>query len=235
MKLTNRLMKITTLVSKGSKIADIGTDHGYIPIYLLLNNTIESAILADINKGPLENAREEVIKNKLESKVDLRFGNGIRVLKDGEVDEIIIAGMGGVLISEIINADLCICKGVKKLILQPMQASSDLRKYLMKNKFQIIDEHLVSEDFRIYEILEVKYNENISNFDMEEIYFDVPEQLLKKEDTLVDKFIEKKIFECKSILNKLGDSNNDSIRDRREFVMSKLRKLESILEKRRSI
>ena len=99
MKLTDRLLKIANLVTKGKKIADIGTDHGYIPVYLLNKGYIDFAILADVNKGPLENAKSEVIHNNLTDKVDLRLGSGIEVLNENEVDEVIIAGMGGILIS----------------------------------------------------------------------------------------------------------------------------------------
>ena len=80
--------------TKGKKIADIGTDHGYIPVYLLNKGHVDFAILADVNKGPLENARSEVRHNNLTDKVDLRLGSGIEVLNENEVDEVIIAGMG---------------------------------------------------------------------------------------------------------------------------------------------
>ena len=105
LKLTDRLLKIASLVDKDKKIADIGTDHGYIPVYLLNKNIINYAILGDINKGPLENAKKEVVRNNLLDKVDLRLGSGIEVLKPNEVDQIIIAGMGGVLINDILKAN----------------------------------------------------------------------------------------------------------------------------------
>ena len=115
MKLTNRLLKIASLVSENKRVADIGTDHGYIPVYLLNKGIIDFAILADVNKGPLENARSEVKINKLEDKVDLRLGSGIEVLKKGEVDEVIIAGMGGILISELLEANKEVAHSLDKL------------------------------------------------------------------------------------------------------------------------
>ena len=157
MKLTDRLLKIASLVSKGKKIADIGTDHGYIPVYLLNKGIIPFAILADVNKGPLENACKEVRHSNLTDKTDLRLGSGIEVLKKGEVDEIIIAGMGGILISELLEANKEVAHSVDKLILQPMQAQEELRKYLLSNGYEIVNEVLVKEDFRIYEIIETKY------------------------------------------------------------------------------
>ena len=153
MKLTDRLLKIANLVTKGKKIADIGTDHGYIPVYLLNKGYIDFAILADVNKGPLENAKSEVIHNNLTDKVDLRLGSGIEVLNENEVDEVIIAGMGGILISELLEAKKSVAHNLDKLILQPMQAQDELRKYLLNNGYEILDEVLVKEDFRIYEII----------------------------------------------------------------------------------
>ena len=157
MKLTDRLLKIASLVSEGKRVADIGTDHGYIPVYLLNKGTVPFAILADVNKGPLENARKEVRHNKLSDKTDLRLGSGIEVLNKGEVDEVIIAGMGGILISELLEAKKEVSHSVDKLILQPMQAQEELRKYLLNNGYEILDEVLVQEDFRVYEIIVAKY------------------------------------------------------------------------------
>lgn len=162
MKLTPRLNLISELVSKGSKIADIGTDHGYIPISLLMNKKIEYAILSDINKGPLENANKEVIRNNMKDMTSLRLGSGLETINVGEVDEVIIAGMGGILISEIIEKKYDLSKKFNKLILQPMQASEELRKYLFDKNFEILDECFVREEHRIYEVIVAKYNKNQS-------------------------------------------------------------------------
>lgn len=161
MKLTPRLKYISELVSDGKKIADIGTDHGYIPISLLLDKKISFAILSDINRGPLNNAKKEVTKNNVQNYVDLRLGSGMETLRDGEVDQVIIAGMGGILISEIIEKKIELSKNLDKLILQPMQAPEELRRYLSKNGFKIIDEHFVREDHRIYEIIEAVYDKEL--------------------------------------------------------------------------
>lgn len=161
MKLTPRLKYISELVSDGKKIADIGTDHGYIPISLLLDKKISFAILSDINRGPLNNAKKEVTKNNVQNYVDLRLGSGMETLRDGEVDQVIIAGMGGILISDIIEKKIELSKNLDKLILQPMQAPEELRRYLSKNGFKIIDEHFVREDHRIYEIIEAVYDKEL--------------------------------------------------------------------------
>lgn len=178
MKLTDRLYKIASFVSEGKRVADIGTDHGYIPVYLLNKGTIPFAILADINKGPLENARKEVRHNGLEAKTELRLGSGIEVLEKGEVDEIIIAGMGGALIADILEAKKEVAQSAEKIILQPMQAQEELRKYLLNNGYEIMEEVLENEDFRIYEIMTARYTGK-NNVPSDEIYYEVGEKIIK--------------------------------------------------------
>ncbi len=228
MKLTDRLLKIASLVSKGKTIADIGTDHGYIPVYLLNKGTIPFAILADVNKGPLENARKEVRHNNLTDKTDLRLGSGIEVLKKGEVDEIIIAGMGGILISELLEANKEVAHSVDKLILQPMQAQEELRKYLLSNGYEIVNEVLVKEDFRIYEIIETKYtgkNTIVEN----EIYYEVSKKLIENNDPLLKEFIDKKIYKYNSIVEKLEGKNGEVVEAKRNDTKAIIEKLNKLI------
>ncbi|MBH8001931.1 SAM-dependent methyltransferase, partial [Clostridioides difficile] len=214
MKLTDRLLKIASLVSDGKKIADIGTDHGYIPVYLLKEGKVPFAVLADVNKGPLDNAHKEVIQNNLLDKVDLRLGSGIEILEIGEVEEVIIAGMGGILISELLEAKKEVAHNVEKLILQPMQAQEELRYYLLNNGYEILEEVLVREDFRIYEIIVAKYTGKNTIIE-DEIYYEVGIKLLENKDSLFNDFIEKKIKTYSSIVNKLEGKNGEAIDKKR--------------------
>jgi len=227
MKLTDRLLKIASLVTKGKKVADIGTDHGYIPVYLLNKGHVDFAILADVNKGPLENARSEVRHNNLTDKVDLRLGSGIEVLNENEVDEVIIAGMGGILISELLEAKKSVAHSLDKLILQPMQAQDELRKYLLNNGYEILDEVLVKEDFRIYEIIVAKYTGKNTNVE-DEIYYEVGKKLIENNDTLLNELIDKKIFMYNSILNKLEGKTGEEIEKKIKISADKISKLEKL-------
>lgn len=227
MKLTDRLLKIASLVTEGKKVADIGTDHGYIPVYLLNKGKVPYAILADVNKGPLENARGEVRHNKLLDKVDLRLGSGIEVLEKGEVDEIIIAGMGGILISELLEAKLEVAHCVDKLILQPMQAQKELRKYLLNNGFEILDEVLVKEDFRIYEIITTKYTGNNTKVN-DEVYYEVGKKLIENKDPLLNEFIDKKIHMYDSIIKKIEGKTGEGIEKKIEESKIAIEKLEAL-------
>ena len=228
MKLTDRLLKIASLVTEGKRVADIGTDHGYIPVYLLNKNIVPFAILADVNKGPLENARKEVRHNNLLDKTDLRLGSGIEVLKKDEVDEVIIAGMGGILISELLEANKEVAHSVDKLILQPMQAQDELRKYLFSNGYEILNEVLVKEDFRIYEILEVKYTGKNTEVE-DEVYFEVGKKLIENKDELLNEFIDKKIYKYNSIIEKLDGKTGESVEQKREESKVAIAKLKGLV------
>ncbi|MGX9756289.1 tRNA (adenine(22)-N(1))-methyltransferase [Clostridioides difficile] len=229
MKLTDRLLKIASLVSDGKKIADIGTDHGYIPVYLLKEERVPFAVLADVNKGPLDNARKEVIQNNILEKVDLRLGSGIEVLEIGEVEEVIIAGMGGILISELLEAKKEVAHSVEKLILQPMQAQEELRRYLLNNGYEILKEALVREDFRIYEIIVAKYTGKNTIIE-DEIQFEVGIKLLEHKDSIFHDFIEKKVKTYSSIVNQLEGKNGEEINKKREESKIAIRKLENLIK-----
>ncbi|MGN1033891.1 MAG: tRNA (adenine(22)-N(1))-methyltransferase [Intestinibacter sp.] len=230
MKLTDRLLKIASLVDKDKKIADIGTDHGYIPVYLLTKNIINYAILGDINKGPLENAKKEVVKNNLSDKVDLRLGSGIEVLRPNEVDQIIIAGMGGILINDILKANEPVAHSAEKLILQPMQSPEELRKFLYQNGYEILDEYLVREDHRLYEIIVCKY-QGLNPREINSIYYEVGEKLVEKNDPLLEDFIKNKIRINENILKKLEGKEGGLVEDRKAIINKKLNDLNSLLSK----
>ncbi|MCR8744989.1 tRNA (adenine(22)-N(1))-methyltransferase [Romboutsia lituseburensis] len=227
MKLTDRLLKIASLVTKGKKVADIGTDHGYIPVYLLNKGDIDYAILADVNKGPLENAKKEIRHNGLMDKVDLRLGSGIEVLEKNEVDEIIIAGMGGILISELLEAKKEVAHSLDKLILQPMQAQNELRKYLLNNGYEILDEVLVKEDFRLYEIIIAKYTSKNTQVE-DEIFYEVGKKLIENKDPLLNEFIDKKIFMYNSIIKKIEDKTGENINKKIKESKISIEKLEKL-------
>ena len=170
--ITPRLEKIISLVSS-KRIADIGTDHAYIPIRLAEQNKIETAVATDKNKGPLEIAAQNVKKYGLENIISLRQGDGLNPLKQNEADEIIIAGMGGKLISDIIEANLEIAKNAT-LILQPMNAQYELRKNLSSLGFSIIYEDLEKEGCKIYNFMVCRYEKSEAR---DEFEYHIPKSL----------------------------------------------------------
>ena len=157
LKLTPRLQAIADSINEYEVLADIGTDHAFLPIYLMQNGKIKKAIAADINKGPIDIAQERIKKYKYEDMIETRQGDGLTVIKPYEADAIVIAGMGGILISEIIEQSKPVAIAAKVLVMQPMQDSGKLRRYLFQNGFEIFDEELAKEDRKIYEIIWARY------------------------------------------------------------------------------
>lgn len=146
---------VAAMVTPGYVLADIGTDHGYIPIALVQREKIPKAIAMDINIGPLQRACEHISMYRLGDYIETRLSNGVKELKVGEADSIIIAGMGGDLVIQIITDGMEICKHAKELILQPQSELERVRRFLRNNKFKIIDEDMVIEDGKYYPMMKV--------------------------------------------------------------------------------
>ncbi len=151
--LTPRLMAIAEAVLPEKPMADIGTDHGYLPVELVRSGKIPNAIAADINAMPLEKAKGCIREAGVEDRIETRLGSGLSVLKPGEVSTIVMAGMGGYLIRDLLAAEKEIAEKAECLILQPMNNGAILRHYLEEHGFKIIDERIAKEAPRVYEII----------------------------------------------------------------------------------
>lgn len=206
MNLSIRLQAIADEVKNCKSVADIGTDHGYIPIYLVKNGICEKAIASDINKGPTERARTNVRFEGLSSKINCLTGPGLAPIKNNEVEAIVIAGMGGNLTRDILLADINKVKNYKLMVLQPAQNPEVLREFLYNNKYEILNEELIKEDGKFYELFTVKYNEEAEILKFEDdIFYEVSPMLLKKEHALIKEYIESKISHNEKILSFIKD------------------------------
>ena len=155
MKLSERMKAVAAMVTNGNVLADVGTDHGYVPIMLVNRGFIPSAIAMDINEGPLQRARENIIANQLQEKIDTRLSDGVSALSDGEVESIVIAGMGGELTIRILTEGESVCRSVKELILQPQSDIQKVRKFLREHGYRIVDENMVYEEQKYYSVMKV--------------------------------------------------------------------------------
>lgn len=151
--LSPRLQKIFSLVPKNHCTADIGTDHAYIPIALVESGVCERAIASDIKQGPLKRAETNIRRCGLSSKIDARLGAGLETLSPADAEVIIIAGMGGILIADILEASRAVTDSAKYLILQPMTATAELREYLSQNGYTVDGEYLEAEENKLYNII----------------------------------------------------------------------------------
>lgn len=240
-KLSDRLQVIADFITEGETMADIGTDHGFLPMYLWERKICPYVILSDINKGPLEKASENINTFCPENIFDIRLGSGIETLKTAEVDTIVVAGMGGILITDILAADLEKTNSFKKIILQPRNAPEKLKKWLLDNDFIILDETLVRESKYIWEIILAVPSCQLEKSDsslalkgenlVEEIEYELNPILFKKKDPLLVEYIKNKIRIEEQIVKNI--SRVDVIKDLKKLNASKerVKKLEEQLMK----
>lgn len=207
LKLKSRLNMAAQMVRKGSRLADIGTDHAYLPASLILDGTVPCAIAADLRKGPLENAEATVNHYGIAEKVQLRLSDGLKCVSRDEVDDIVIAGMGGILISEILEAAPWVKDKNIQLILQPQTHDEILRKWLWENGFEITDEASCFDDGKTYICMAVRYTGEVTSHSEAEILFG---GFLKKKDEASVSFCEKKIHRTKVRLDALRKSDPEN-------------------------
>lgn len=185
-KLSKRLATVAAYVPQNAVVADIGSDHAYLPCYLVKQGYVQKAIAGEVVKGPYESACQEVQKELLQSQITVRLANGLLAIeKEDGVTVITIAGMGGPLIASILNAAPERLEGVERLILQPNIHAIAIREWAVANNFAIIDETIIEEDGKIYEILVLERGNQPLN-DMELLVG--PKLMLEKNDVFVEKW-----------------------------------------------
>lgn len=165
-----RLETCAGLVRRGKVPADIGTDHAYLPIYLVRNGVVPMAYASDINIDPIISARKNITKHGLSEKIITFTCNGLEKIPPDRIDDVIIAGMGGDNIASIINEADWLKNDRYRLILQPMSRASRLREYLFKNRFEIAEEKAVCEAGRIYTVICAHYSKKEILYDDYDIY-----------------------------------------------------------------
>ncbi|WP_132251391.1 tRNA (adenine(22)-N(1))-methyltransferase [Natranaerovirga pectinivora] len=225
MNLSKRMTAVANSVIKGSSIADIGTDHGYIPIELAKNNMITKAIAMDINKGPLEKARKNIESNNLLGVIETRLSNGLEKLEENEVDIVIIAGMGGELINQILQEGEKKITHLKRLIVQPQTEIYKVRKRLHHIGYQIIDEIMVEEEGKYYFIiLSEKGNEIYEN----PTYYYYGKHLIEKKDPIFKEYVEKGLEKNNQLLHRLIDQSPSAV-DRIEAIKEEIKVMKEVL------
>lgn len=229
MDISSRLVKIIDMIPESDTVADIGTDHGYVLIELLKRGRIKSGIASDNKEMPLEKARKNAEAERVEALIDFRLGSGFETLNAGEANGAVIAGMGGILIRELMENSMEVIKEMDFILLQPAQNPEILREYLYTNQFKVVDEELVREDRRYYEYMVVKYDPCKVTTLENHIDYTVGDLLLKRKHPLLEEYLTSKINEMKEILSKINITS-DSAKIRSEKINVKINELRSVLD-----
>ncbi len=210
-KLTPRLQCVADCIKKCRKLADIGTDHAYIPIYAIENGIADSAIACDVVKGPLKIATDNIKSHRLEEKIIPILADGLTAAEGADVT--VIAGMGGKLICTILENSLSIAKSNDYLVIQPMTCSYELRKFLHKNGFVITEERLAKEEDKIYNIMIVK--KGIEKYE-DEFYYHIGKRLFENRNPMLSEYIKMRAEVIKKQIKGLKTSENPDLHSRAE-------------------
>lgn len=200
MELSKRLRMNASFVTPGNRLADVGTDHGYIPIALCLEGVIPSALAMDVNLGPLERAKEHIRQFHLETDIHTRLSDGVQALCPGEADSVLIAGMGGALTIKILEAGEEVLQSVRELILQPQSEIDKVRVYLLTHGYRITGEQMVYEDGKYYSAMRAEHGE-MPLWQEEELQYG--KYLLQEKHPVLRQYLEEKRKNCEKIRVKL--------------------------------
>ena len=218
-KLDARLSAVASFVRQGSRVADIGTDHGYLIAWLIENGISPCGIAADINKGPLDNARKTVLDSGISDKVELILSDGLKEIQLNTCDDIVIAGMGGNLIRDILSACPWIYNKNLHIIAQPMSHGEVLREFYIENGFKILREKIATDGKRLYCVISAVYTGEVHKKDVSYKYLG---ELTENNDELTKEYIDKIIFALEKKYNALVEAGKEDQTDL-EAVISSIR------------
>lgn len=221
-----RLQKMINLIPDGVGVADIGTDHAMIPIHLAQHTNCHPIIAGEKNRGPLQTAFHWIREAGLENQIDLRLGSGLTIIDPGEVEWAIIAGMGFRTIIQILEEAEHVARSLKGLILQPMQGPEELRLWLSEHSFQIVDEALVEEDGRLFQIIKVQSGPTTR---LDPITSLIGPALLKKGDSLLVKHLESLIMYQEEVRAKIPNDQGEGVQVRIQEINQTISKLKEVL------
>ena len=206
-RLSARLMAVAGFVKPGSRVADIGTDHGYIPIYLVQTGKAISALAMDVRIGPLERAREHIREYGLDA-IDTRLSDGLERLRPGEADTVIIAGMGGELEMKILEEGRGLWEHVGHFILSPQSEPGRVRRFLDENGFSIEDEAMVKDEGKFYTVMSVVRGRMGH---MSQAQYHYGKILMDRKDHTLKEYLDRERARVEIILRSLADQGKPPV------------------------
>lgn len=227
-KLSQRLKVVADFVPQNSRVADIGSDHAYLPVYLMKQKQIEFGIASEVAKGPLDNAIQEIKAEGLSDRIDTRLADGLlSVQPEDKIDCVTIAGMGGTLIKNILENGKSHLSGNELLILQPNVGEDRLRTWLMNNQYEISDETILREDGHTYEIIVSKKTDEPVKYTEQEIKFG-PFLLKQHSDVFVEKW-ENEIERIEMVIDQMNLAKHDKPVDKINSMKKEIEEIKEVL------
>lgn len=229
-KLSMRLQRVASYIPKGSVLADIGSDHAYLPCYAINNQLCAKAIAGEVVEGPYQSALKQVIETGLQEHIDVRKGDGLDVLENAEATAITIAGMGGTLIASILERGKDKLEKVKRLILQPNVGSRNVRAWLIENGWELKAEEILEEDGKIYEILMAEAGEPLKPYqnNLETDLQFGPFLQAQRNSVFVKKWMQEKNH-LLHVIAQMDASGNNNLEEKRNELLSQIRVIEEVL------
>lgn len=235
MQLSLRLSAVADMVTEGNRLVDVGCDHGYLPVYLYQNKKIPKAIAMDVRTGPLSRAQEHIAQYGLEGYIQTRLSDGLAMLKEGEGDTLVIAGMGGPLMERILTDGEKVRESFSEMILQPQSDIPHFRRFIGQIGWQIVEEELILEDGKFYPMMKVVHGEKThispeSPYTLEEWFGAI---LLEKRHPVLKEYLKRELRIREDILEKLKNApaakrRADEVEEERQVILTALNKYESI-------
>ncbi len=229
MQISRRLRAVADLVAAGGTVADIGTDHAYIPIWLIQTGTATHALAMDVNPGPLSRAREHIAQYGLEALIETRRSDGLEELQPGEADSIVIAGMGGALMTRILDEGRDRLDACRELILQPQSEIWLVRAWLERNGWRITREDMVCEDGKYYPMMRAERCGDKTGLKMNEMQLRFGPLLLRERHPVLQEFLLHERELNLRILASLDGQNGEAAVARAKEVRGELRLVEETL------
>lgn len=227
MQLSKRMCMLASMVTGGNRLADIGTDHAYIPIFLKESGKIPSAVAMDVRKGPLLRAQAHIEEAGLSEYIETRLSDGLEKLAPGEADTILIAGMGGPLTNRILAARPLVAASAKELVLQPQSEIAGTRLFLAAQGYCILQEEIVCEEGKFYPMMRVKKGTPWNMTPLEAAFGPL---LLEKKSPVLLAYLEREEAQCQALLEKLSQADTQRVRERRKQVTDQLTLIEKAKE-----
>lgn len=243
--ISKRLKYVSDFITPGLILADIGTDHGFIPIYMVLDGKIPKAYAMDINEGPLERATEHIFENGLGDVIETRLSDGLHKLKGGEAQSVLIAGMGGALIIKILTEGVHALEGVEELILSPHTEADLVRAFLKTTDFIIEKEGMVVDAGKYYVVIKARrrkseeegllyVKENKAPNEMEEELYKVlctkyGRMLLEEKNIILKEYLAKELCTYNRIYEGLKSNENEAGLKRKKEIYEILEHLNAAI------